>query len=641
MADEAPSQAPEVAQATKAVVATAAPPAEETAPESVAPPADAKPAEMEPVSAAEHAKKEEVEEENKDKEADKPAEESSAAATSSPAPPPEEKPADGDEDVEMKDKPAEEATEPATETKADSEKPADASSSAAVEAGADADSAGDKSKARRKSSAVPEHVKGGKKLNKKPSKAKILHLDAKPGQHFFAKLKGFPPWPVIVCEEDMLPQNMLSTRPVTAARPDGTYREDFADGGKRVADRTFPVMYLHTNEFSWTPNTDLTDLDPTTVADLITPKMRKDLQAAHLLAAEQNDLDYYKNVLREFEEQRLANLEAKAAKSRTPKKKTAEAAVDDDGDLDMADADEGADAEGSEKKSKPKKRKADDDNSTPQRSDSVKKPKIKLTSNSTPKTANGNQSPKAGKESTSKAAKSKGKQSKAAKDADAKQAEIEAAAAQKEPELTPEERHLRKEKEILFLRHRLQKGLLIRDQEPKEEEMKPMSDFLAKLETFPDLEVSIIRATKINKVLKAILKLEAIPKEEEFKFKTRSQSLLDKWNKILAADGGAAAPTSATNGVNGTSGETSKKDKETTNGVKETSTEAKTEAPKNAEKDAEKDAEKVTAAAEQVTKEEGSDKKAPKADSETEDKPTTDEDKPATLDAPTKISSAS
>ena len=78
-----------------------------------------------------------------------------------------------------------------------------------------------------------------------------------------------------------------------------------------------------------------------------------------------------------------------------------------------------------------------------------------------------------------------------------------------------------------------------------------MSDFLAKLETFPDLEVSIIRATKINKVLKAILKLEAIPKEEEFKFKPRSHALLEKWNKTLSTNE-TSAPTSApANGVNG------------------------------------------------------------------------------------------
>jgi hypothetical protein len=60
-----------------------------------------------------------------------------------------------------------------------------------------------------------------------------------------------------------------------------------------------------------------------------------------------------------------------------------------------------------------------------------------------------------------------------------------------------------------------------------------MSEFISKLEGYADLEVSIIRATKINKVLKAILKLTEIPKEGEFHFKDRSKSLLEKWNKIL------------------------------------------------------------------------------------------------------------
>lgn len=65
--------------------------------------------------------------------------------------------------------------------------------------------------------------------------------------------------------------------------------------------------------------------------------------------------------------------------------------------------------------------------------------------------------------------------------------------------------------------------------------MTLMSDFLAKLEEVPNLEVSIIRATKINKVLKAILKLNEIPREDELRFKPRSQTLLDAWNKSLEA----------------------------------------------------------------------------------------------------------
>ncbi len=72
--------------------------------------------------------------------------------------------------------------------------------------------------------------------------------------------------------------------------------------------------------------------------------------------------------------------------------------------------------------------------------------------------------------------------------------------------------------------------------------MKQMSEFISKLEGYADLEVSIIRATKINKVLKAILKLTEIPKESEFQFKDRSKTLLEKWNKILeSADQPSAA----------------------------------------------------------------------------------------------------
>lgn len=94
--------------------------------------------------------------------------------------------------------------------------------------------------------------------------------------------------------------------------------------------------------------------------------------------------------------------------------------------------------------------------------------------------------------------------------------------------------------------------------------MKSMSDYVGMLENFAELEVSIIRTTKINKVLKAILKLDSIPLEPEFEFKKRSQSLLDKWNKLMASDGPATA-----NGVNGASdGQTDEK-KDAPNGVQD------------------------------------------------------------------------
>lgn len=77
---------------------------------------------------------------------------------------------------------------------------------------------------------------------------------------------------------------------------------------------------------------------------------------------------------------------------------------------------------------------------TPARSDSVKKPKIKLTSSSTPKT-NGAAPAKPAKTAEPKAAKPKAKK---AKEAEEKKAEKEPATP-KEPKLTPEEKHQRKE----------------------------------------------------------------------------------------------------------------------------------------------------------------------------------------------------
>lgn len=89
---------------------------------------------------------------------------------------------------------------------------------------------------------------GAKKLTKKKSTARMTHLNAQPGEYYFARMKGFAPWPAVICDEEMLPESILGSRPTTAKQPDGTYKELYADGGKRVIERTFPIMYLHTNE---------------------------------------------------------------------------------------------------------------------------------------------------------------------------------------------------------------------------------------------------------------------------------------------------------------------------------------------------------------------------------------------------------
>lgn len=131
-----------------------------------------------------------------------------------------------DQDGEMKD-PA--GTGEATATPATAQTPA---------SGKKASNGSSKKKA-----AVPEHKT--KKLNKKASAKRLTNLDAQPGQHYLARMKGHPPWPSVICDEEMLPMNLLDTRPVTTKLPDGTYKKaEYADGGKRVHDRTFPIMFL-------------------------------------------------------------------------------------------------------------------------------------------------------------------------------------------------------------------------------------------------------------------------------------------------------------------------------------------------------------------------------------------------------------
>ncbi|KAI9813092.1 MAG: hypothetical protein M1827_004312 [Pycnora praestabilis] len=412
---------------------------------------------------------------------------------------------------------------------------------------------------RKSSSGVPEHKT--KKANKRKS-AILTHLDAEPGEYFFARLKGHPPWPAVICDDEMLPQAILNTRPVTAKQLDGNYKEKYADGGSRVKDRTFPIMFLFTNEFAWMPNTDLSDIDLDACADAPEKGKSKSLYAAYQVAAKKYDLQHYKDMLADHQAAMMEDLaESKQAKASKKGKRKSKDATDGE-DVDMEDAEEqieDEDAEGdSVLKSKSKKRKKELDSDeettkpakTPKRTDSTKKAtKLKL---STPKTPNGTPATKAKSVST---AKSKAKAKTPAKAKDDSEGEMVDTPVLEEKPLSAAEQKAKKEKEVLYLRHKLQKGFLTRDQMPKEEEMKTMSDFVSKLETYADLEVSIIRSTKINKVLKAIIKLSSIPKDEEFNFKARSHELLAKWNKILASEpetlvngGSAAKDISAVNG---------------------------------------------------------------------------------------------
>ncbi|ETN42900.1 uncharacterized protein HMPREF1541_02058 [Cyphellophora europaea CBS 101466] len=463
------------------------------------------------------------------------------------APPPPSKESAADGAAPSPAEPASEESAPKT-----AEQPAPESTADETTADANGTPGAKKGSNGKRKSVVPEH---NKKLNKKKSAAKITHLDAQPGDYYFARLKSYPPWPAIVCDEDILPSTLLNTRPVTTKKVDGTYNEAYADGGKKVSERTFPVMFLHTNEFAWIPNTDLADLDPEQCKNASEKGKTKALVAAYAVAAENHDLDHFKNMLAEHakameedeirkHEEQQAKLEAKSKAKADKKKRKSEPkpkAADDDEDLEMADVDDSAEVK---KSSKKRKKVADSDDEAVEKPAKTPKTKLKLTTK--PQTAE-----KPAKKPAKKTEKRKSKA--AAEDVE----DMPDAPEEEEPpkQLDPAAQRKAREKEVLFLRHRLQKGFLTRDQAPQEDDMPQMSQYIKKLEDYEDLEVSIIRTTKINKVLKALIKLNTIPKDEEFAFRKRSVDLLSKWTKILGAepqeseDKETAKSTPATNGV--------------------------------------------------------------------------------------------
>lgn len=120
-----------------------------------------------------------------------------------------------------------------------------------------------------------------------------------------------------------------------------------------------------------------------------------------------------------------------------------------------------------------------------------------------------------------------------------------------------------------------------------------MSDYFTSLESYKDLEGNIVKKTKIHKVLKAIIRINHIPKDAELKFKQRSADLLDIWQKTLSADEEAQVDEGARDAAtaNGNRDEESNDDKVVATGNSPTGTTNKTTKAKKAHAKAERNKE--------------------------------------------------
>lgn len=106
----------------------------------------------------------------------------------------------------------------------------------------------------------------------------------------------------------------------------------------------------------WEKNTNLSELSAEKAKDTINDKMRKDLKAAFELAIEQHPVTYYKDILQSFQEELIAQEEARREAAATPKKGKKgknKAADEEEEDAEMVEVDASA--------KKSKKRKAEEE----------------------------------------------------------------------------------------------------------------------------------------------------------------------------------------------------------------------------------------------------------------------------------------
>ena len=76
---------------------------------------------------------------------------------------------------------------------------------------------------------------------------KVAQSDAEAGEYWLALKNGKQPWPVVICNEEMIRKSFSDRpRPDNARRADGTWRKEFRPRGDLVGQKCYPAMYLGT-----------------------------------------------------------------------------------------------------------------------------------------------------------------------------------------------------------------------------------------------------------------------------------------------------------------------------------------------------------------------------------------------------------
>ncbi|ODQ51081.1 hypothetical protein SAICODRAFT_9404 [Saitoella complicata NRRL Y-17804] len=334
-----------------------------------------------------------------------------------------------------------------------------------------------------------------------------------PGDVVMAKIKGFPWWPAMVVTEAHCIPSVLKDKP---------------RGSKTV----FPTIFfpVTNKEYCWPNKSELKPLPNSEIDSFVdnTGKKPKDILAAYKSARNPPSLEELEEIIK--------------------KASVAATAPVEDEDEGMEDAEEaGEDYEEEEEGEVKKKTKA---KATPKKKAPAKKgeaTKNKRKSESEVEDSADEDEKKVAKTPAKKAKTSNGSAKKTASSRKASAASKAAAADGDDneeevpptPTTQPSAQSIadKLQKDVLYLRHKLQKAMLSNGQEPNDSDMDDVKGWLGKLEAIgKNMTSAVFSHTKVHKVLRRITKLSAVPRDEDLKIRDVCQNLLDQWKDIIPGD---------------------------------------------------------------------------------------------------------
>jgi hypothetical protein len=101
----------------------------------------------------------------------------------------------------------------------------------------------------------------------------------------------------------------------------------------------------------------------------------------------------------------------------------------------------------------------------------------------------------------------------------------------------------KREMQLLYARHKLQKMFLRKTSAPSELDVSAAGELLTSLKLRPDLESVLMRETKISKALEKVRDLSSIPGERGDALRRRCAALFDAWERQRILGSGTPSTT--------------------------------------------------------------------------------------------------